>query len=73
MAERSWYFRSVGYGHDLGYWREIISALRVAGYDYVLSIEHEDGLASVEEGLRKSIESLRQVMLSEPAAEMWWA
>ena len=43
---RSWIFRSVGYGNDLLYWKDIISALRLVGYDYAISIEHEDSLMS---------------------------
>lgn len=73
LADRSWIFRSVGWGHDLVYWREVISALRTVGYDYVLSIEHEDALASSDEGLRKSVEFLKEVILREQPAEMWWA
>jgi sugar phosphate isomerase/epimerase len=73
IARRAWTFRSVGWGHDLACWRQITSALRVAGYDYVMSIEHEDALASVDEGLRHAIETLRAATLREPAAQMWWA
>ncbi len=50
---RSWIFRTVGYGHAYGWWKEFISTLRMYGYDYVLSIEHEDSLMSPEEGLAK--------------------
>ena len=42
-------FRSIGYGNDLGYWKNIISQLRLTGYDHVISIEHEDGLMSQNE------------------------
>lgn len=73
FAERSWSFRSVGYGHGESFWRDFVSALRTTGYDYVLSIEHEDGLASVDEGLEKSLDLLRRVVLSEPPSAMWWA
>lgn len=52
--ERSWIFRSVGYGHDIGYWKDIVSALRMVGYDHALSIEHEDSLMTTEEGFDKS-------------------
>ena len=45
VAQRSWNFRTVGWGHGLEVWRDIASALREVGYDYVLSIEHEDPLA----------------------------
>jgi sugar phosphate isomerase/epimerase len=73
VANRSWVFRSVGYGHDALFWKRFVSALRVAGYDHVLSIEHEDALASADEGLVKAIATLRECTLSEPATAMWWA
>ena len=73
FGERSWSFRSVGYGQGEKFWRDLVSALRMVGYDGVLSIEHEDGLASVEEGLSKAVEVLRAVVLRESPAEMWWA
>src|SRR5208283_3643182 len=34
---RSWMFRTVGYGHGADWWAEFISTLRMYGYDYVLS------------------------------------
>jgi sugar phosphate isomerase/epimerase len=73
FGERSWSFRSVGYGQGEKFWRDFVSALRIVGYDGVLSIEHEDGLASVEEGLSKAVDVLRAVVLRESPAEMWWA
>jgi sugar phosphate isomerase/epimerase len=57
--DRSWMFRSVGDGHGIEFWTRFVSALIEVGYDGVLSIEHEDRLASVEEGLSRSIEMLR--------------
>jgi sugar phosphate isomerase/epimerase len=72
MPERSWLFRSVGWGHDEREWKRIVSALRLAGYDYVMSIEHEDALASIDEGLRTAIDLLSRVILTEPPAEAWW-
>jgi sugar phosphate isomerase/epimerase len=71
--QRSWSFRSVGYGQDEKFWRDFVSALRTAGYDGVLSIEHEDGLASVAEGLGKAVDVLQRVLLKEQPGEMWWA
>lgn len=71
--KRSWIFRTVGYGHDYMLWKDIISNLRMTGYNYVLSIEHEDSLMSVKEGLDKSVDFLKQVMPFEGAAKMWWA
>ena len=73
MEKRSWIFRSVGWGHDELEWKEIVSALRLAKYDGVLSIEHEDALASTHEGLSSAIAMLSRVLLKEPPAEAWWA
>lgn len=72
-ANRSWIFRSVGYGLDYAKWKEIMSALRMTGYDYAVSIEHEDGLMSPGEGLNKAIEFLKEVMIFEEKGTMWWA
>lgn len=65
-AHRSWIFRSVGYGNDLLYWKDIISALRLVGYDYAISIEHEDSLMSQNEGLMKAVETLKSAIIFEP-------
>lgn len=73
VAQRSWNFRTVGWGHGLELWRGIASALREVGYDYVLSIEHEDPLAEADEGLRSAIQFLSQVLLHKPAGEIYWA
>jgi sugar phosphate isomerase/epimerase len=44
-----------------------------ASYDGTTSIEHEDALFSMDEGFRKSVAFLRQVMPSEPPlANSWW-
>ena len=71
---RSWIFRTVGYGNSEAYWRSFVSALRLAGYDRVLSIEHEDSLMSLDEGLRKAISFLRGIIIDEPKpGTMSWA
>jgi len=69
---RSWIFRTVGYGHAYQWWTEFISTLRMFGYDYVLSIEHEDSLMSPEEGLTKAANFLNQVCIKEQTAAAWW-
>ena len=73
MLERAWTFRSIGYGHDAAVWREIVSALRLVGYDYVISIEHEDALMDNDEGLAKGIALLKDVVMVAPPGEMFWA
>jgi sugar phosphate isomerase/epimerase len=66
-ALRPWLFRSVGDGHDLLFWKRFVAALRLAGYDHVISIEHEDPLASADEGIERSVATLRAALLGEPA------
>ena len=71
--ERSWIFRTVGYGHGQEYWKAIISELRLAGYDHAISIEHEDSLMSGREGLVKAIACLKEVLIFEDRGAMFWA
>ena len=73
IAHRSWTFRTVGYGHDQFAWRELVSTLRLVGYDYVLSIEHEDPMMSVEEGFSRAVGFLKDILLTEQPTAMWWA
>jgi len=70
---RSWIFRTVGYGHGQEWWNNFVSMLRMVGYDYVLSIEHEDSLMSTEEGMTKAVAFLDQVLLKQGKTQMWWA
>ncbi|MFI3238148.1 MAG: sugar phosphate isomerase/epimerase [Lachnospiraceae bacterium] len=69
-AYRPWKFRSVGCGHDLLFWKDIVAELRLSGYDYVLSIEHEDSLMSKAEGLEQALSTLRACIVREPAANI---
>ena len=71
--ERSWIFRTVGYGHDPRVWKDIVSNLRLVGYDHAISIEHEDSLMSPSEGLRKAIEFLRPIVIAQPKGNAYWA
>ncbi len=70
---RSWVFRAVGYGHDVALWKEIVSNLRMVGYDDVMSIEHEDSLMTPNEGLQKAIAVLKEAMMFEDKGGMYWA
>lgn len=72
ISERSWTFRTVGYGQSEKKWKDIVSALRLVGYDGVLSIEHEDSMMSPLEGFRRSVELMKHCIFSEPAGPTWW-
>jgi sugar phosphate isomerase/epimerase len=69
---RSWNFRTCGYGHGEEWWKKFVSTLRISGYDYVLSIEHEDLLMSPEEGLTKAAALLNGLVIREETTKPWW-
>ena len=70
---RSWVFRTVGYGNSENYWRDMVSNLRLCGYDRVMSIEHEDSVMSIDEGLRKAVAFLKPIIIEEekPTTMSW--
>ncbi|TGP24234.1 MULTISPECIES: sugar phosphate isomerase/epimerase [unclassified Mesorhizobium] len=63
-ADRAWNYITLGYGHGETWWRQFCVALKQAGYDDVLSIEHEDMMLSPMEGMRKSVALLRNVAIN---------
>lgn len=69
---RSWNHHTVGYGHDVLVWKDIIRNLRLVGYDGAISIEHEDPLASRDEGLQHAIDFLKDILLTEDSPDLWW-
>jgi sugar phosphate isomerase/epimerase len=50
---------------DAEFWREFCGALRRAGYDDVLSIEHEDQSMDPVEAVTESVELLRRVTAAQ--------
>jgi sugar phosphate isomerase/epimerase len=72
ISHRSWTFRTIGYGHDIKVWKDIVSALRMVGYDHTISLEHEDGMMSFDEGVRKGLAALREAVTVEAPGEMFW-
>jgi sugar phosphate isomerase/epimerase len=61
-AERAWTFRTVGRGHGPGFWRDLLLALREAGYDDVLSIENEDPVEPAAEGVTNAARFIRGLL-----------
>jgi len=70
--QRSWTYTLVGWGHDAAVWRDFIATLRLIGYDHVLSVEMECEYIQVEEGLEKSVEFLKPMVLEQPPGPKWW-
>jgi len=69
---RSWNFRTVGYGHSGKFWRTFISTLRLIGYNDVLSIETEDPLTEPEESLGLSVGFLNKILLRKEPVPLWF-
>jgi len=60
---RAWNYVTLGYGHGEEWWRQFCAALKLVGYNDVLSIEHEDMAMSPLEGVQKSVRLLREVII----------
>ncbi|TKX85240.1 sugar phosphate isomerase/epimerase [Halorubrum sp. SS5] len=72
-ADRSWLFRSIGYGHGEEHWKDVVSTLRMVGYEGALSIEHEDSLTSAREGLEKAVDVLDRAVFETEPGDAYWA
>ena len=72
LQNRSWVFRTMGYGNDDITWKKILSELLVIGYNDTISIEHEDSLMSPKEGLEKAIAFLKDKIVYEKPGAAWW-
>jgi sugar phosphate isomerase/epimerase len=66
FQDRAWNYITLGYGHGELWWREFVAVLAAVGYDDVFSIEHEDPTLSALEGVEKSVELLRHVLINRP-------
>jgi sugar phosphate isomerase/epimerase len=69
---RAWRFTTMGHGHDLAFWRALVSELCAANYDGVLSVEHEDSFAPVDEALKRSVAILEESIWRDPSAGASW-
>jgi sugar phosphate isomerase/epimerase len=59
-ANRAWNYVAVGCGHDLQWWKEFFSVVKMLGYDEHVSLEMEDLTMSVEAGIKTSVDALKQ-------------
>jgi sugar phosphate isomerase/epimerase len=62
----TWHFASVGGGRSIEEWSRLLGALRAAGYDGDVSIEHEDPRVDAEQGIRESHTALRAALAGAP-------
>jgi sugar phosphate isomerase/epimerase len=64
-----WHFAAVGAGRPLEEWEQLLRALNEAGYDGVVSIEHEDPNLGVEAGIETSLRGLESALALLGAGE----
>lgn len=62
FLERSWNYITLGYGHDEKWWFQFLDRLSSAGYNGVLSIEHEDLQVAPLEGVKTSVQLLQKLL-----------
>jgi sugar phosphate isomerase/epimerase len=62
VAERSWNYVTLGYGHSEIWWRDFVMQLKQNGYDDVLSIEHEDYSLPPLVGVTQSVDLLNHII-----------
>ena len=67
---RAWHFKIPGYGHDEHFWKSMVSALRRAGFDRALNVEHQDSMMSYKEGFSKASEFLNKIIFHKPAGKI---
>lgn len=70
-AQRSWTFTIPGWGHGEQTWREVITALRLIGYEGILSLEMESEYIEIEEGLEKAAAFINPMLLKNPPGPAW--
>lgn len=67
-SKAAWHFSAVGRGHGLEIWTAFVAALRAAGYDGVISVEHEDPALPPEQCIEESADTLRAAIAAEVSA-----
>ena len=73
LEDRAWNYVTVGYEHGEVWWQKFVNALRNAGYDDVMSIEHEGYVMSEyqgfetsnQEAIRQSVELLKRAAANQ--------
>ncbi len=67
-ATACWHFAAVGGGRGLDEWAALLAALRAAGFDGDVSVEHEDPRLTPEAGIEASLDGLREALRRAEAA-----
>jgi sugar phosphate isomerase/epimerase len=63
LDRTAWRYATVGRGHPPEWWGSFVVALRAAGYDSVISVEHEDEAVTPEAGITESAHALARAIV----------
>lgn len=69
---RGWLYRTLGHGHPREFWAHFLTTLKEVGYTGPLSVEHEDVLIHVEDGMRQALALIRDVAPTSAEINRWW-
>jgi len=58
LDRSAWRYATVGHGHPGEWWAAFVFALQAAGYDEVVSVEHEDEAVAPADGIAASMRAL---------------
>ncbi|MCB1518621.1 MAG: sugar phosphate isomerase/epimerase, partial [Hyphomicrobiaceae bacterium] len=62
VKDRAWNYVAVGAGHDLQWWKEFFSVVRMEGYNGWVSLEMEDFTMSTDAGIQSSVDALQMTI-----------
>lgn len=71
-TERTWIYRTAGFGSPIGFWQGFLCALKEVGYTGALSVEHEDVLIGSREGVLRAVALTRGAMPGDDELHRWW-
>jgi sugar phosphate isomerase/epimerase len=59
---RSWNYVALGYGHDVSYWKEFFTVIKMTGYQGPVVLEMEDLTMDPLTGVKKSMDVLKEAL-----------
>lgn len=65
FADRSWNYVALGHGHDVNYWKEFFTVVKMTGYEGPIVLEMEDLTMDPLTGVKKSMDVLKEALPRE--------
>lgn len=65
FAARSWNYVALGHGHDVGWWKEFFTVVKMVGFEGPVVLEIEDLTMDPLTGVKKSLNVLKEALPRE--------